>query len=296
MDIIEFRPFEIGQKDYINRFFKACCGERADCSFETLFLWSETYQTRWAEEDGVFYVRAGTGADIFFMPPFTEDGELRPASLDRIRAELAAAGRPFAIRAASPATVERIETLWPGTYRFVEERDNWEYIYRTSDLIQLPGKKFRMKKNHLNGFLRQYGDYQYEPIGADNMEETKAALEAWFVRHGRIEAEERAIALALAHWDALGMKGAVIRIYGRIEAVTMGSLLSSGVAHIFFEKANPDIRGLYQVINRDFLLREFGDTEFVNREEDMGLAGLRQAKLEYHPDHFAEKYSVLPAE
>ncbi len=296
MDIIDFREFDISQREYVNRFFKGCCGERADCSFETLFLWSHAYQTRWAEEEGMLFVRAGEGKDTFFLPPFTEDGSLPEKGLVLIEEALAARGLPFAIRAASPATVEKIEALRPGAYRFVEERDNWEYIYRTDDLIHLPGKKFRMKKNHLNGFLRQYSDYQYEPISAANMEDTKAGLAAWFERHGHIEAEERAIARALAHWDALGMKGAVIRIYGRIEAVTMGNRLSERVAHIHFEKANPDIRGLYQAINRDFLLREFSDTEFVNREEDIGLPGLRQAKLEYHPDHFAEKYTVLPAE
>lgn len=200
------------------------------------------------------------------------------------------------IKAASPWVVEKIQEFLPGKFNFVEDRDNWEYIYRTQDLINLPGKKFRMKKNHLNSFLRQYGDYVYEPITVDNTEETKAALAEWFARHGDIEEEKQAISLAFANWEALGMRGAVIRIYGRIEALTMGSFLNERVAHIHFEKANPEIRGLYQAINREFLAREFSTTEFVNREEDLGLPGLRQAKMEYNPDHFAEKYDVTLAE
>lgn len=85
-----------------------------------------------------------------------------------------------------------------------------------------------MKKNHLNSFLRQYGDYVYEPITVDNTEETKAALAEWFARHGDIEEEKQAISLAFANWEALGMRGAVIRIYGRIEALTMGASSMNG--------------------------------------------------------------------
>ena len=294
MDIIEFRPFEIGQKEYINRFFGEHHYERADCSFDTLFLWQHAYHTMWAVEDGVLFIRAGYGDQTFFMPPFAGDGASFTHGLALIRDHLAEMGKPFMIKAASPWVVEKIQEFLPGKFNFVEDRDNWEYIYRTQDLITLPGKKFRMKKNHLNSFLRQYGDYVYEPITVDNTEETKAA--EWFARHGDIEEEKQAISLAFANWEALGMRGAVIRIYGRIEALTMGSFLNERVAHIHFEKANPEIRGLYQAINREFLAREFSTTEFVNREEDLGLPGLRQAKMEYNPDHFAEKYDVTLAE
>ena len=105
--------------------------------------------------------------------------------------------------------------------------------------------------------------------------------------------EKEALQRCFANWDALKLKGAIIRIYGKVEAFTNGDLVNPRVAHIFFEKANPNIRGLYQAINRDFLMHEFAETEFVNREEDMGLPGLRQAKMEYNPDHFAEKYDVV---
>ena len=115
------------------------------------------------------------------------------------------------------------------------------------------------------------------------------------LKYGDIEDEEYSIGLCFDNWDALGVKGAVIRIYGKIEAFTIGDKMNDQVAHIHFEKANPEIRGLYQAINRDFILHEFADTEFVNREEDLGVPGLRQAKMEYNPDHFAEKYNVVLA-
>lgn len=290
---MDFQPFEIKDKEYINRFFGEHHYEQADCSFDTLFLWQSVYGTEWAVEDDVLFIRAGRGDQTFFMPPFAGEDSSFSHGLSLIREHLADMGRPFMLKAASPWVVEQIERLHPGTYDVTPDRDNWEYIYRTSDLISLPGKKFRMKKNHLNGFLRQYGDYQYEPLTKDTLPEAWEALEEWFARRGDIKEEKQVIRLNFDNWEALGTKGAVIRIYGKIEAFTAGMFLNERVAHVHFEKANPDIRGLYQAINRDFLMHEFSGTEFVNREEDMGVPGLRQAKMEYNPDHFAEKYNVV---
>ena len=105
----------------------------------------------------------------------------------------------------------------------------------------------------------------------ENREDAWQGIEDWFERHGDIAEEKEALQRCFVNWDALKLKGAIIRIYGKVEAFTNGDLVNPRVAHIFFEKANPNIRGLYQAINRDFLMHEFAETEFVNREEDMGL-------------------------
>ena len=290
---MDFKPFRIEDKHFIDEFFGEHHYEQADCSFATLFLWQEAYGTCWAAEDDTLFIRAGHGKDAFFMPPFCKEGADFSKALDRVREELLSEGLPFHIKSASPWVKEQMETAHPGRYVFTADRDNWEYVYKTEDLLTLPGKAFRMKKNHLNGFLRQYSDYVYEPVTKDNLQAAAAGISEWFAARGHIEEEERAIATMLANWEALSMKGAMIRIYGKVEAFTAGTLLNERVAHIFFEKANPDIRGLYQAINRDFLSHEFAETEWTNREEDMGVPGLRQAKTEYNPDHFAEKYDVV---
>ncbi len=292
---MEFKPFRIEDREYIDGFFGEHHYEQADCSFATLFLWQEAYGTRWAVKDDALFIRAGFGKDTFFMPPFCKEGADFSKALDSVREELSAEGLPFHIKSASPWVKEQMEAAHPGRYTFTADRDNWEYVYKTQDLLTLPGKAFRMKKNHLNGFLRQYSDYVYEPVTKDNLQSAAEGISEWFAARGHIEEEERAITTMLANWEALSMKGAMIRIYGKVEAFTAGTLLNERVAHIFFEKANPDIRGLYQAINRDFLSHEFAETEFVNREEDMGVPGLRQAKTEYNPDHFAEKYDVWEA-
>lgn len=290
---MEFKPFRIEDKARIDSYFAVHHYEQIACTFNTLFLWQDAYQTSWAEQDGILFVRAGTGKDTFFMPPFAKEEENFVHGLALIHEEYDRLGLPFRLKSASSWVTEQIERLVPGKYDFIEDRDNEEYIYRTEDMIRLPGKKLRMKKNHLNGFLRQYADYQYEAITKENLEDAKAGIHDWFLRHGDIEEEEQAIKRCFDHWDALGVKGAVIRIYGKVEAFTNGDNINEKMAHIIFEKANPEIRGLYQAINRDFLMHEFADTEFVNREEDLGLPGLREAKMGYHPDHLTEKYDVV---
>lgn len=246
----------------------------------------------WAEKDDILFIRAGRGNQVYFMPPFAKEGASFLHGLEIIQDELSKIGHPFMLMGASKWVADRIEELRKGKYLFTPFRDDWEYIYETRDLINLPGKKFRMKKNHLNHFLREYSDYVYESVNESNMDEARSAVNEWFARHGDIENEEYAINLCFDNWKKLDVKGGIIRIYGKIEAFTCGDLLNENVAHIHFEKANPDIRGLYQAINRDFIVNEFSDTQFVNREEDLGIEGLRKAKMEYNPHHFAEKYNV----
>ena len=215
---MEFKPFRIEDKARIDSYFAVHHYEQIDCTFNTLFLWQDAYQRSWAEQDGILFVRAGTGKDTFFMPPFAKEEENFVHGLALIHEEYDKLGLPFRLKSASSWVTEQIERLVPGKYDFIEDRDNEEYIYRTEDMIRLPGKKLRMKKNHLNGFLRQYADYQYEAITKENLEDAKAGIHDWFLRHGDIEEEEQAIKRCFDNWDALGVKGAVIRIYGKVEA------------------------------------------------------------------------------
>lgn len=294
MGIIEFHPFHIEDKKMIDGFFRIHHYEQIDCTFNTLFIWQKAHDTSWAVQDNILFIRAGHGKDLFFLPPFAKEEEEFKHGLDLIHEELDKLGMPFRLKSASRWVTEQIERLLPGKYDFIEDRDNEEYVYRTADMISLPGKKLRMKKNHLNAFLRQYGgDYTYESITKENMEDAKAGIHEWFERHGDIEEEEEAMKICFDNWDELGVKGAIIRIYGKVEAFTNGDLVNERMAHIIFEKANPNIRGLYQAINRDFLIHEFADTEFVNREEDLGIEGLREAKMGYNPDHLTEKFDVV---
>ena len=177
MFIIDFKPFTIEKREYIDSFFHVHHYEGIDCSVNTLFLWQEAYHTHWAVEENILFVRAGEGENTFFMPPFAGEGASFGRGMEIIHECLEREGKPFIIKAASPWVLEQIKAHCPNRYEFTADRDNWEYVYRTADMINLSGKKLRMKKNHLNAFLRQYGDYTYESITSENREDAWQGIE-----------------------------------------------------------------------------------------------------------------------
>ncbi len=178
-----------------------------------------------------------------------------------------------------------------------EDRDNFDYIYLAKDLGELRGKKFERKRNRVRKFeiLR---DYTYEDLRRCHIPECHRLLERWFAAKGDddpfIKAEKGAIGEALTSYEDLGLQGGVVLVGGRLEAFTFGMGLTGNMAVIPIEIANPEIPGLAQWINREFVCRKWSAYTYINREQDMGLAGLRRAKLSYRPVHFGRKYVIRP--
>ena len=293
--ILVFNRFELKDKPLIDAYFAEHHYEASDNSFATLFMWQDIYGISWAESDGVLYIQGGGKSDRpFLLPPFAGKDAKFVDGLDKARTWFAENNLEFLLKGVNPIMMERIRALCPDCYEFTPDRDNFEYIYSTESLITLAGKKLRQKKNHLNQFRMQYSNYEYEPITADNIDLCRATATHWAEVHAEdgVEDELTAINLLFDNWDALKLKGGAIKLFGRVEAFAIGEYLNERMALIHIEKANPDIRGLYQAINNEFVRHAFADTQFVNREEDMGLPGLRKAKESYNPDHFAEKYDA----
>ncbi len=186
----------------------------------------------------------------------------------------------------SEPMVDKLLSDCPGMFRKEESVDDEDYIYETEKLISLSGKKYHSKRNFVNRFEANYS-YEYLPLTGSNAMECLPALEEWFARHHEKMLfyfdEQEAILELLNNFDALGLRGAAIKIDGKIRAMTIGEFLPPDTAHIIIEKADIDYPGLYAVINQKFLEHEWAGTKLVNREEDMGVEGLRKAKQSYHP-------------
>lgn len=169
-----------------------------------------------------------------------------------------------------------------------------DYIYKTSDLIRLSGKKYHSKKNHLNAFKKLY-DYKYQPMDAGNALQCINAYEGWFENienDANLIYEKEAITDVLMHFNQLSYSGGVLYADGEICAFTISEQLNSNTAVIHIEKANKEIRGAYAAINQMHLEDRWSNIEFVNREEDIGLEGLRKAKMSYHPCARIPKYKA----
>lgn len=181
-------------------------------------------------------------------------------------------------------------------YELVPERDNFDYIYKREDLANLSGKKYHSKRNHISAFSKKY-NWTYEPLDDTNKEEFLAFSEKWYYDRADVfdeglAAEQKALGEILSSNVGIDYKGAIIRIDGKIVAVTMGSPINSKVFDIHFEKADADYLTAYSLINKEFAARELAGYEYINREDDLGIEGLRRAKLSYKPEILLEKYSV----
>lgn len=260
-------------------------------------MWQDSYGISWAEEKGILFIKGGGKLDQpFLLPPFASKDAKFMDGIEIAKEWYKEHNIPFVMRGVSAQAKTLLENLLPDQFSFEPDRDNFEYIYKTEDLINLAGKKFRQKKNHLNQFRMQNTNYEYVPITEDIMPLCRETAAAWLENHEDKEdgADDELVAIntLFDHWDELGLVGGAIKMYGRVEAFSIGELLNEQMALIHIEKANPNVRGLYQAINNEFIRHCFGDTIFINREEDMGIPGLRQAKESYNPDHFAEKYAA----
>ena len=220
-------------------------------------------------------------------------------SLDAIIADAAERGIPCRISAMTQDDCRTLESLYPGKFQFHTDRDRFDYIYAIEDLAELSGKRYQSKRNFANRFAANYPDHQCLPIDDATLPLVQPMLERWFADRLKIAPEsdfvleQVALNRALAHMQGLGLVGMAVVVDGKCVAMTMGSQLAEDTFDIHFEKALDGYDGAYAFINRSFaryIREQFPQIRFLNREDDMGIPGLRQAKLSYHPHHMAEKY------
>jgi hypothetical protein len=171
-------------------------------------------------------------------------------------------------------------------------------IFRSNDLIHLSGRKYHRKKNHLNNFLKNI-QFEYRNLDMELVECFLDMQDHWCrlkecAEKPELLQEDYAIYQALIHFEELGFTGGAIQIDSRVEAFSLGERLNPNTAVIHVEKANPDITGLYGAINQVFCSRAWSGIEYINREQDMGIEGLRKAKKSYYPHHMINKYTVIP--
>ena len=185
-----------------------------------------------------------------------------------------------------------------GCFEVEDDRDNYDYIYLTKDLIELRGKKYDGKRNHINHFLKT-GTFEYETLRSDHVKECMELNDKWCAEKKKeseafpnIECEGQVVNEVLNNYELLDITGGVIKVNGRIAAFSLGQRLNKDIAVIHIEKYDTEIRGLSQLINREFARHAWSDTQFIDREQDMGHLGLRKAKMSYHPVRMEKKFNI----
>lgn len=166
-------------------------------------------------------------------------------------------------------------------------RNQYDYIYRRTDLAELHGSHLNAKRNHIHRFRAEHPDFEYRPLTPELFDECRRLMEIWQEEKDAsdtIDAEKQVMETIFSNWDALGMIGGSIFVDGRMVAFTYGAAVTTDTFDVCVEKADRHVEGAFAIINQQFAEHLPEQYIYLNREEDMGIPGLRQAKLSYHPE------------
>ena len=296
-----FTPLTLAHRDKFRAAEKSAPeAYSSEINFTNLFIWRSYYRASWTEYAGCLCLIASPEAEEPFGLPPVGGGD-RLAALDFTLAELARLTAAPACRRAPETLVEQLRASGR-TYAVVHDRDSDDYVYLVSQLATLSGRRMHQKKNHYNYFV---GHYQFEclPVTADLKPELLAIQEGWLatkVERGeatprQLRHEAESVREILGHLDELNLLGLAIRLGGRLEGFTLGELVRPDMALVHLEKANPEIRGLFVALTSHFCRALPPSVTYVNREQDLGLPGLRKSKESLKPDHLIHKFIIAPA-
>ena len=225
-------------------------------------------------------------------------GDVKPV-LDAILEDAQARGIPCRLTSMTKEECALLESLYPGKFCFHTDRDGFDYIYPIEAMATLSGKRYQSKRNFVNRFRQARPECKTVILTEENLELVRKLLEKWYTQRtegedgSNFHMEQVAVDRVLRHWTELGMEGVILVDKDEPIAFTMGSRLTEDTFDIHFEKALDTTDGSYAAINQAFatyLKEKFPEVRWLNREDDMGLEGLRKAKLSYKPDRLVEKY------
>lgn len=269
-------------------------------SFSNMFLWGR--QEIALLHDCVAYFSHFYGRTLYPYPIGTGD---KKAVIQLLLQDAGERGIPCRLTGLTHRDKEDLERWFPGKFQLIPMRDSFDYVYTTDALADLKGKKLQKKRNHFNRFQAAHPNYRVEELTCHNMARVQHMVNDWYMARrqkdpmGDYLLESIALAKAFRHYESLNMEGCVLLDGDEILAVTMGSRMANDTFDIHFEKAREDVDGAYAAINCEFarfLRLKYPEVKYLNREDDMGLEGLRKAKLSYHPDHLVEKFWACLAE
>lgn len=289
---IPFKKPELSDREELLGYLAAGSPRGCERTFANVYLWARFYHLVWAKIEGTVVFRVGEEGDYSYTYPMG-NGD-KKAVVEMLLKDCEERGYPFRMHSISPEEMEELERLFPDTFQVEWQRDLADYVYETEKLINLSGKKYHGKKNHINQFKAANPDWTYEPITDENVEECFQMALNWRRENGCEDDPEKNSEMCvtlnyLRLFKELELKGGLLRAGGKVLAFTMGEPVCEDTFVVHIEKAYADVRGAYPLINQQFLEHEVSAYKYVNREEDTGEEGLRKAKLSYHPVFMAEK-------
>lgn len=293
---LSFRPVEIQHRDifqpYLTKNSQTC-----DRAFVNTFCWQHLFHTQWTEENGFLVIRAFINGErrAAYIVVSQKDTPTYTDILPLLEADAAEFDQPLTLMGLSEEECDTLQQQFPGQFFFDKNRDFADYVYKAEDLKTLKGRKYAQKRNHVNKFKSLY-NYHYEAITKENIADCLQLEESWISKHSEDESAQSeyiTIQKAFQHFEALGLLGGALYVDDKLVAFTYGSAIRNDIFCTHVEKADIHYEGVYQMINYLFAQHLPEQFTFINREEDMGLAGLRKSKSSYQPAMLAYKHTAL---
>lgn len=293
--MIEFQKLTMDSKSIIQKYTLNSRRRNCDLSFANLYSWWFFYETEYAEYEGFLLLRYKNEGELAYMMPVGK-GDLRKV-IEAIIEDAHSLGHPFHMFGVSPGMRADLDDAMPDVFIYTPEREYFDYIYHRTDLATLAGKKFQPKRNFVNRFVRNNPVYEYKELTPELVPECLMLEAAWYnVNDDKekvaLEAVRRSMTEALHHMTELDLIGGVLHVDGNIVAFTYGAPINEETFDVCVEKASTFIEGAYTMINCEFARHLPEQYIYMNREEDLGIEGLRKAKLSYHPYVLLEKCRV----
>ncbi|MDD2246851.1 MAG: phosphatidylglycerol lysyltransferase domain-containing protein [Proteiniphilum sp.] len=295
--MLTFKTIELKDRDIINSYLKKQNYRASDLCFTNLFTWGKKFNTQFAVSNNLLFIR--------FRDNNNRNSYLKPVGLGDIKEGIEMIiddhkqfDSVFQIRGVTKEMISEIEEAMPGRFEYNLNRSVSDYIYTTEKLIHLKGKKLQSKRNHINRFKRE-NEWQYKSLTGNSalVEECKSMLDKWMKINGEekdpsLVYDDYATTQMLYNFEYLNLMGGLICVNSEIVAFSIGEKLTLDTVVVHVEKAFTTTHGAYNIINQQFVENEASEFTYVNREEDMGIDNLRQAKLSYQPDIILEKYNA----
>ncbi|WP_297213829.1 DUF2156 domain-containing protein [uncultured Flavonifractor sp.] len=301
--MIDFHTPVPADKPWVDELLARCSYRGCDYNFTNMFVWKKAYGLEIGRVGGFVVTHLCGRMGCSYMYP-AGAGDIAGA-IRALEEDAARRGRPLCLVCVTRRQMAELEEFFPGRFDYISDRDGYDYLYEIDRLADLGGKKLHAKRNHINRFVENNPTWVYEPITPASLPECLEMDKQWYLRslQREGEAEERdlgdegiALRTAMEHYHQLGLEGGLIRVYGEVVAFTMGDHLTADTFDVHFEKAYSELQGAYAMINREFarwVRTQHPQVKYLNREDDMGVEGLRKAKESYYPDLMVEKYAAV---
>lgn len=295
--MLVFQKLTMKDKPILDKFLEDYHFTTSEYSFTTLLVWRKACDIQYTIHNDVLIIKKKDFKEkYYFMQPIGYKKENLKELIEELREYKKENNMDYLFKDVENSFIDDLKNIYGDTANIEEDVDNFDYIYSKEKLITLSGKKLHSKKNHYNYFVKNY-DYNAKDISEPGVIEDCIKLShKWYHDNYNgdrfLTYELAGIIEALHNADELKLKGMAVYVDNEIATFTVGEIVNNNMAIVHFEKGIKDINGIYAFTNKTFVERYLSDVDYINREQDLGIEGLRKAKKSYHPIKLEEKYCV----